>query len=322
MSDNGYDKFFREAQKKAGLTDGNPKAKPKFTLKGTGTAAPKKQKRSGSPEDRLRQELTERMSQRKKLVAGRKKSLPVYPVLCTVAALVMCAVAYMKSDVVDEWLSKIEVSALGQASAAENEKPTNAKSGAAKPSAAAKEEKSAATTGAKSEKAAETSATEKPAEVTSTKGWTTEELSFFSKLNDRKKELDLREAELGKLEEELQKRKAELDEKLKSLEAMRTDISKTLKTRVAEDSSKVDKLVSVYSSMKAQQAAKVIESLNEDLAVEILDKMKKKSAAEILDAMTAKKARRLSELLTGYQRSTASVGAEDGAAEAPAKTTK
>ena len=89
-----------------------------------------------------------------------------------------------------------------------------------------------------------------------TKKWTPEELSFLGKLNDRKKELDMREAELGRLEEELQKRKSELDEKLKQLEATRTDISKTLKTRVAADQEKIDKLVQVYSIMKPQQAAK------------------------------------------------------------------
>lgn len=219
----------------------------------------------------------------------------------------------MKSDVVDEWLGKVEISAFGQATAAEPAQANEAKAAPGKASSPGKEEKLAAGPTEKKEKSAETKIGEKTVETPSTKGWTAEEMSFFSKLSERKKELDLREIELGKLEEELQRRKAELDEKIKTLEAMRVDISKTLKTRVAEDQQKVDKLVQVYSSMKAQQAAKVIESLNEDLAVEILEKLKKKNAAEILDMMNAKKARRLSELLTGYQRSTASAGAEDNA---------
>jgi flagellar motility protein MotE (MotC chaperone) len=141
-----------------------------------------------------------------------------------------------------------------------------------------------------------------PQEEKMGKGWSDEEMSFFKKLNDRKKEQDLREAELNKMEEELQRQKVELDEKIKRLEAMRGEISQTLKARVASDQEKVDKLVQMYSSMKPQQASKIIESLNEDLAVEVLDKMKKKSAAEIMNAMDSKKAQRLSELLTGYQR--------------------
>ena len=147
------------------------------------------------------------------------------------------------------------------------------------------------------------------------KSWSTDELSFFNKLNDRKKELDLREAELAKLEEELQKQKAELDDKIKQLETMRGDISKTLKTRVAVDQEKVEKLVQFYSTMKPPQAAKVIESLNEDLAVEVMDKMKKKNAAEIMNALDAKKARRLSELLTGYERTPSSTSASDKSAD-------
>ena len=143
------------------------------------------------------------------------------------------------------------------------------------------------------------------------KEWTPEELSFFNKLNDRKIELDQRESELSRLEEELQRQKAELDGKIKQLESMRVEISKTLKTRVATDQVKVDKLVDVYSNMKPQQAAKVIENLDEDLAVEVLDKLKKKNAAEILNVMDSKKARRLSELMTGYQRTPASAEAAD-----------
>lgn len=325
---NGYEKFFREAQKSAGLSQGKPlskanqkKKKIQFPLRkdknsnSTVRQASPSHDRHGTPEQRLRQELAERMSRNKKLVSKRRKKMPIAPVICTAIALVTCSAAYMKADVLDEWLSKVEVSALGQAMAEETAPPADPK--VAKKSA--KEEKSSPAVPDTKEKSAGTPPVQHQPEVTSTKGWTTEELSFFSKLNERKTELDLREAELGKLEEELQKRKAELDEKLKSLESMRAEISKALKTRVADDQQKVDKLVQVYSSMKPQQAAKVIESLNEDLAVEILDKMKKKSAAEILDMMNAKQARRLSELLTGYQRSPASEEAEDGGDSASSK---
>ena len=91
-------------------------------------------------------------------------------------------------------------------------------------------------------------------------GWTPEELSFFNKMNERKKELDQREAELNKLDEELQKQKLALDEKIKQLDQTRAEISSTLKTRVATDQAKIDKLVDFYSTMKPEQAAKVIET--------------------------------------------------------------
>lgn len=251
--------------------------------------------------EKLRQRQLERRAKR------RRPKFPLYPILSSAAIAGLAALGYSQADRVDEWLARVEVGVFGHASAAEQEKP-------------AKSEKPAAGPAEKPEKAAEAKVVEKKAEAPNVKQWTPEELSFFSKLSERKKELDLREAELAKLEEELQRRKAELDEKLKALEEMRSEISKALKTRVATDQGKVDKLVQVYSSMKAAQAAKVIETLNEDLAVEILDKMKKKSAAEILDMMNAKKARRLSELLTGYERSPAAEDDEPAVDAASAKT--
>ena len=135
-------------------------------------------------------------------------------------------------------------------------------------------------------------------------------MSFFKRLNDRKIELDRREAELAKLEEELQKQRVGIEEKIKTLEKTRAEISATLKGRVEQDQEKVMKLVDVYSSMKPTSASKVIESLNEDLAVAILDKMKKKNAAEILNTMSGPKAKRLSEMLTGYRQPASTAKAE------------
>jgi flagellar motility protein MotE (MotC chaperone) len=307
----GYDKFFKEAQKAKGLTKGT---KPQFQIKKeTGPTS-----RSGSPEDRLRKELTMKLRQKQSRVMRKKAKFPLGPAVVAAVALVACTFAYYRSDKIDDWLGKVEIGFLGSAHADEIPVKAGAKPGA---KSLGNEAKSAASSADKQEKAAQTKTGETAQETLNTKGWTPEEMSFFSKLNERKKELDLREGELGKLEEELQKRKSELDDKIKQLETMRMEISKTLKSRVAEDQSKVDKLVQFYSSMKPQQAAKVIETLTEDLAVEVLDKMKKKNAAEILDTMSAKKARRLSELLTGYERSTASVdtSAQEAGADTDAK---
>lgn len=310
MKGNGYESFFKQARKAsqpAGKTS-RPvpsKARPKVAgLKASELSA----------EERLRRELANRLKSRQKTALQKRKKVPVYPVICASVALIACTFAYLRADVLEDLVSKIEIGAFGEAFAADaTEKP------AEKP-AEKKEETSSQTAKAEKEKHAETKVAEKPAASEGSKQWSPEEVSFFSKLNDRKKELDLREAELSRMEEELQKRKAELDEKLKRLESMRTDISKTLKTRVAADQQKVDKLVEFYSNMKPQQAAKVIETINEDLAVEVLDKMKKKNAAEIMNMVNAKKARRLSELMTGYERTVASDDSAESAkaAEKPA----
>jgi flagellar motility protein MotE (MotC chaperone) len=296
MSNNGYEKFFKEARRSREPI--SPK-EPKMKLRAT-------------PEEKLRRELASRIADRRSRAMRKKQAFPVFPAICLTVALASCVLGYLNADAFEDQISKllsrVEIGVLGKASAAEPAKPADA----SKPKAV-EEKSSPQTVVAKDakENAAETAAQANSKEMPNVKAWSQEELSFFSKLNDRKRELDLREAELAKLEEELHKRKLELEEKIKQLEVTRSKISETLKTRVASDQEKVDKLVQVYSSMKPQQAAKVIETLNEDLAVEILDKMKKKSAAEVLDMMNAKKARRLSEMLTGYQRSVANAGPDD-----------
>jgi flagellar motility protein MotE (MotC chaperone) len=288
----GYDQFFKEANKAARPTQ-KASSKPTFKL-------PKQEQRPGTAEDRLRREIALRAKGRRKASMRKRQAFPVLPAIIAVVALISCTIGFVRPDLADQIFSHVDFGFFGKANAADAVKK-DAKPVVAKPSADAA--KTAETKDAVAAKPVETAKAEMPADF---RTWTDEELSFFNKLNDRKKELDVREADLGKLEEELQKQKAELDTKLKQLEAMRADISKTLKSRVEVDQEKVEKLVQFYSTMKPQQAAKVIESLNEDLAVEVMDKMKKKSAAEIMNALKPEKARRLSEMLTGYQRSPAS----------------
>ena len=322
---NGYDNFFKQAQKNAGISHGptsisKPKDKGvKFSL--TEQAARQAGKKVVTPEDRLRQELASRVRRKKETAIRRKKqSFPVFPAICVVAAIAVGSVGYFNPDLADQALSSLQIPGikigfLGKAAAADKKDDKKSEKKEDKKKDEKSPAKDAAVNGETQANAADPAQGEKPQVPSDFRQWSDEEISFFNKLNDRKKELDLREAELAKLDEELQKQKAELDAKIKQLETMRGEISKTLKTRVANDQEKVDKLVQFYSTMKPQQAAKIIESLNEDLAVEVVDKMKKKSAAEIMNMMDAKKARRLSELLTGYQRTPASKGLGEAGSE-------
>ena len=270
---NGYQKFFKEAQK-ASKSGGQP------------MLAKNLKKPSSNPEQALKAHLAERMNQRKAQAKAKKAKFPVGASIALTLIVAGLAVAVTFPTEIEQLASKVEISFLGSAQAA------NA-------------EKAAKTTEAKVEAAAKTAAVEAPVkkeEIPDTRNWTPEELSFFNKLNDRKQELDFKEAELAKLEEELQQQKSELEVKIQQLEKMRSEISGVLKDKVATDQVKVDKLVQVYAGMKPQQAARVIETINEDLAVEVLDKMKKKSASEILNMMDARKAQKLSEALAGYRQ--------------------
>jgi flagellar motility protein MotE (MotC chaperone) len=133
------------------------------------------------------------------------------------------------------------------------------------------------------------------------RAWTDEEVSLFTKLEERKKQLDAREANLDKLDEELQKQKEDLEKRLAALEDVRAKIATKLEDKVKSDGDKVNSLVSVYSNMKPGQAAILLQGLNEDLAVEILTKMKNKNAAEILNTMEPEKAKHLTERFAGFK---------------------
>ena len=218
----------------------------------------------------------------KKRRARRKpQSLGMGWVLMMTLLFGIFTAGYLNLDEVDKLLAKVEVNFIGPALAAAEK--------------AADESLKEAKTSAKDKAAA-------AAECEPKEKYSDEEVSHFSKLNDRKRELDLRETELNALEEELHKQRAEVEKRIEKLETIRTDISGTLREKVAVDEKRVKTLVDFYSNMKPKKAADVFNNLNEDLAVEVLGRMKKKNAAEIMNLLEPKKAKILSEKYTGYKR--------------------
>lgn len=285
-----------------------------------------------TPEQQVLRHLAEQSNQKRKQKRSRRRPPPVFALILLVVSAAAGALgiyspnAFDSAESFDQMLSslhiplslsslpKINIGFLGHAMASEKDaskappkkaqgngtsekKASDSKSPGSEKSAGASD-----SAGNKQQEPVSANSTNTSEANPDLKQWTSEEMSFFKRLNDRKLELDRREAELAKLEEELQKQRVGIEEKIKQLEKTRAEISATLKGRVEQDQEKVAKLVDVYSNMKPQSASKVIESLNEDLAVTILDKMKKKNAAEILNTMSAPKARRLSEMLTGYRQ--------------------
>lgn len=253
---NGYDQFFKAAK------------------------AAKTERREDGKEQALRQAM--RLKRKTK-----RPPVPWKAVAGLVASLIVAGLYIADPEGVESLISRVEISAVGQAGA-ESAKPPAEKAAEGGEKAAAKEGEAS------------------PDKGQEAKGAVSEDLSHFEKLKQRKLELDMREKELAELEEELQKQKVELDKRIAQLEQTRGQIAQILKDRVDVDQEKVNKLVDLYSNMKPKQAADVIGSINEDLAVEVLAKMKKKNAAEIMNLLPPEKARVLSEKYTGYRRTMAS----------------
>jgi flagellar motility protein MotE (MotC chaperone) len=268
---NAYDQFFKKAQD-IKRKESPPKPVSRFQMKAKPRPAAE-----DKHEARLRQTL--------RMKAKKRAPFP-WKALAGLAISVSAVAAYLTApDAFHTLISKIEVSAIGSAGAAEEKAAEKSKAGAEKAEKAA----------AKDEKA-------NPDHGPEAKSEATEDLSHYEKLKQRKEELDAREKELTELEEELQRQKVELDKRIQQLEDMRGQIATVLKDRVEVDQEKVTKLVDLYSNMKPKQAAEVLGSINEDLAVEVLAKMKKKNAAEIMNLLSPEKAKVLSEKYTGYRR--------------------
>lgn len=189
-----------------------------------------------------------------------------------------------KLDEIEKFLTRIELQALGQASA--NSVATSTAGSETAQSSASQDSLASSNAGT----------------ATSSRELKPEEIDHFRKLNERKKQLDAREEELVRMEQELAAQKEELQKRLDSLEQTRNSITQILQDRVKVDEAKVETLVQMYSNMKPQQAAAVFEKMDEDLAVEVLGRMKKKNAAEIMNIIKSEKAQILSEKFAGYGR--------------------
>ena len=266
----GYDQFFKKAQKIAAQSEAQPRVS---------------RRPQGNDAKILAEQLRSRV--RPKPAKKTKRPVPWKLVGFSLIGLLLATMGLLQMDKIEKVIRSVEVSMLGSAYAAD----TNAES---KTESKAQADKAAVKVDGKKEAAAESTVDKKD--------FTPEEINHFSKLNERKRELDAREEELNRMEQELALQKTDLEKRLVELESNRRNISSVLQEKVQVDDKKVENLVQMYSNMKPQHAAKAFEDMDEGLAIEILGRMKKKNAAEIMNLVKSEKVKILSEKYAGYKR--------------------
>lgn len=270
----GYDQFFKTAQQVNGKA--NSLQKP-MTKKST----VKSKKNDSSRNQTLAEfeaQIAKTLESQAAVKKAKRKKIPWRVVFTSFFGVLATLWALGNLEKVEKFFTHVEIQFLGTAHAESTPAATEAPAEGANPSKEAVK-----------------------AEPTK-KEWSKDDIDHFVKLNERKRELDLREEELNRLEAELGAQKQELEGKLRKLEETRGQISTVLEERVKVDEQKVDTLVQMYSNMKPQNAAKVFETIDEDLAVEVLGKMKKKNAADIMNLLKPEKAQVLSEKYAGYKK--------------------
>ncbi|MEO5366342.1 MAG: hypothetical protein H7831_08315 [Magnetococcus sp. WYHC-3] len=102
-------------------------------------------------------------------------------------------------------------------------------------------------------------------------------------LEQRARELDLREAEIKRLEEKLLAR-------LEAMKTLRAQVEANLKREEAMDDENVQRLNRMFSNMKAKAAAEQLAGLDDATAVRVLKVMKERTAAQILNKMDPSRA--------------------------------
>jgi flagellar motility protein MotE (MotC chaperone) len=284
----GYDQFFKKAKANKQTNSGSPSQTHIKSNRRVSQAAKGPKPKEQTAEEFLRDAM--RMKDQSK--APKRNKFPKLAFTVVVIGFVGAATGFFYPEKVKSIYEKYSFGLFGEAGAATNESQT------ANPNA----ENSAGSGPVDPAKSAAGAKEVAKADCPENKGFSEEELSHFNTLNERKKELDLRESELTALEEELHKQKSEVESRIAKLEQIREEVATTLKDRVEVDQQRVSTLVDFYSNMKPKQAADIFAKLNEDLAVEVLGKMKKKNAADILNLLDPAKARVLSEKFTGYKR--------------------
>ena len=277
----GYDQFFKQAKENSTKPKKGKRAKS-VKARARRIAQSAKAKQPTEAELAIREALGLKEVEKPRKSPARIST--IVGILAVMAGVSLMGWLAIEPWHLDELMDVVEIGVFGEVKAASS-----------------KSKKSEKNSSKKNGKEANSSS-EKSRDPNSVNESVTQDFSYYAKLNDKRKELDLREKELNELEGELHKQRLEIEARIQHLEKLRDTIAGVLRDKVEVDQKKVKRLVDFYSNMKPQQAAKIIGTLNEDLAIEVLGQMKKKSAAAIMNLLEPGKAQVLSEKFAGYKR--------------------
>ncbi len=145
-------------------------------------------------------------------------------------------------------------------------------------------------------------------------GCLTDEASIAD-VQELKKDLAKRDADLKKREEEIIAKESAVAEEMKKLDSIRDEIKQAQNLGDSKSEEKVGKLVETFESMSPKAAAAIVASVDERLAVEAMARLSSVKLGKILAAMDPAKSAPLAEKLAGVvrakTRNTASIGAAE-----------
>lgn len=123
----------------------------------------------------------------------------------------------------------------------------------------------------------------------------------MERLEQRKKDMDIREKELKTLEVSVDNKIAAIDEKLEDLKNMQKKIEDLLAEKSSIEKKRIKELSTIYEKMVPERAALAMTSMDPILATDLLSNMKPKAAAKVLNALDKQKTSELSTTFTTIQ---------------------
>ncbi|HEX5210803.1 MAG TPA: flagellar protein FlbB [Pseudolabrys sp.] len=119
------------------------------------------------------------------------------------------------------------------------------------------------------------------------------ERAVLGRLQERRKELDDRSRELEMRENLLKATEKRLDAKLIELKDLQAKVKQLLGTREKNEAERFKSIVSMYENMKSKDAARILERLDMRIQAEVTSDIKPAKMSEIMAAMTPEAAERL-----------------------------
>lgn len=122
-------------------------------------------------------------------------------------------------------------------------------------------------------------------------------MELFEELKTRRKTLDERARELSVREALLKAAEKEIEQKYEELLSLRSEIQELLVEQDEEEKARIASLVKIYEGMKPKDAARIFNTLDLDVLLNVVGRMSERKSAPILASMDPERARTLTIML-------------------------
>lgn len=122
-------------------------------------------------------------------------------------------------------------------------------------------------------------------------------MELFKDLSARRKDIQERERELAVREALLKAAEQEMDQKYKELVSLRSEIKDLLVEQTEEEKARTESLVKIYEGMKPKDAARIFNTLDLDVLLQVVSQMSERKSAPIIASMNPDRARTLTMML-------------------------